>query len=426
LGADTLRLWAASVDYSSDMSIGPQSLSKITEFHNKLRITFKFLIGNLVDFSSEDIISYEDLFSVDRYMLISISNFADQIHQSYDTFNFHKTFALLANFISTECSAFYFDINKDRLYCDGSQSLSRRSVQTTFILLLETLLKSIAPILPFLAEEMYTLIPSELYPLLKFNPCGNLSTNESNISPGNVSNEIADGVFMLGWISLLSPSHMYRVDGRESSESVKSLMSMYDFANRLRREVNIGLNEARLAPLLASSENPSTPTKIGSTNETQIDLFVPPQSLLEKSLNDLKKELELLWIVSKINIRPVDDTFLTPSTQVESIRTLIYSTPTSSGENSVAFNSNDNGEKCLQYHGDLYRLVSITDVSGKEVPCCIVIRLAGGCKCPRCWRYTTPVPELQQMISEDLSTTTIEFDPTLCTRCTDIVYESLN
>jgi isoleucyl-tRNA synthetase len=418
LGADTLRLWAASVDYSSDMSIGPVSLSKISEFHSKLRVTFKFLIGNLMDFSSADVVPYKQLHSVDRYMLTNISSFAHQVHQAYSTFTFHRVYSLLTNFISTECSAFYFDINKDRLYCDGPGSLSRRSVQTTFVLLLETLLKSVAPILPFLAHEMYSLIDPALYPLLKYNPHGILSANEGSISPDDINRENEGGPFMLGWISLLSPTHAY---GAEPTSDRSSLVSLYECANCLRKIVNIGLSQAKSERVLSTQADilanvPMTLSqlrKIGNTNEAQIDLFVPKSSTLEVTVRHLQNELELLWIVSKVNVHSVNESYLDSKASLSFFHNFIYTSQATSVSNTL--DDAKVADKFQPYKGNLYLLTTIRDVSGTETKCCIVIRLADDCKCPRCWRYNVP-SKLRELEPS------LDHDHHLCARCYDAMY----
>ena len=154
-GADTMRLWAAFSNYSSDVHISDDILQQTNDFLQKIRITCRFALGNLSTFDpTSDLLPYPQLSSLDRYVLHLLSCYASQATQAYESFNFARLQTLLNKLIPKDLSAFYFEIIKDRLYCDAPQGTARRSTQTALYHILQCLTKSIAPILPHLAEEV--------------------------------------------------------------------------------------------------------------------------------------------------------------------------------------------------------------------------------------------------------------------------------
>ncbi len=154
-GADTMRLWAAFSNYSSDVHTSDDILQQTNDLLQKIRITCRFALGNL---SSCDPASYllpfSQLSTLDRYVLHLLSCYASEATQAYESFNFSRLQTLLNKLIPKDLSAFYFEIIKDRLYCDTQESLARRSTQTVLHHMLHCLARSIAPILPHLAEEV--------------------------------------------------------------------------------------------------------------------------------------------------------------------------------------------------------------------------------------------------------------------------------
>lgn len=154
-GADTMRLWAAFSNYSSDVHISDDILQQTNDLLQKIRLTCRFALGNLSSFDpSSDLLPYPQLSSLDRYVLHLLSCYASEATQAYESFNFSRLQTLLNKLIPKDLSSFYFEIVKDRLYCDAPQGNRRRSTQTTLYHVLQCLTKSIAPILPHLAEEV--------------------------------------------------------------------------------------------------------------------------------------------------------------------------------------------------------------------------------------------------------------------------------
>ena len=156
LGAEILRLWTASTDYSGELSISDEILKRVVEGYRRIRNTLKFLLGNLADFNVEtDAVADDDLFEIDRYALVMTQAMQDSVLASYKKYEFHPAVARLQIFCSEDLGAFYLDILKDRLYTTGGSSLARRSAQTALYHITHTLLRLMAPILSFTAEEAW-------------------------------------------------------------------------------------------------------------------------------------------------------------------------------------------------------------------------------------------------------------------------------
>ena len=154
-GADTMRLWAAFSNYSSDVHLSDGILEQTNDFLQKIRNTCRFLLGNLSSFDPRaGLLSYSELSSLDRYLLHLLSTYSMEATRAYESFNFSRLQMLLMRLVPIDLSSFYFDIIKDRLYCDTPHSLARHSTRSTLYHLLQFLTKSIAPVAPHLTEEV--------------------------------------------------------------------------------------------------------------------------------------------------------------------------------------------------------------------------------------------------------------------------------
>ena len=154
-GADTMRLWAAFSNYTSDVHISDGILEQTNDFLQKIRVTCRYLLGNLFMFDqTSDLMTYSQLSSLDRYVLHLLSCYLTEVTRSYESFNFSRLQSLLVRLVPADLSSFYFDIIKDRLYCDDPASPARISTQTALYHVLQCLTRSIAPVLPHLAEEV--------------------------------------------------------------------------------------------------------------------------------------------------------------------------------------------------------------------------------------------------------------------------------
>jgi len=161
-GADVLRLWVSSVDYSSDVPIGKNILKQLADVYRKIRNTSRFLLGNLHDFdSTTQSVPYDQLPELDRYMLHRMTEVFGQITQAFESYQFFQFFQTVQNFCVVDLSNFYLDIAKDRLYISAADSLRRRSCQTVLAVALENLAKAIAPVLSHLAEDIWQYLPYE-------------------------------------------------------------------------------------------------------------------------------------------------------------------------------------------------------------------------------------------------------------------------
>jgi len=154
-GADIIRLYFASVDYTRDMEFGEESIEATTLTYRKIRNTFRYILGNLFDFDKSQSITYEKLLLLDRYVLSTLRQLIERVKKAYDEFDFHRVYSLLFNYCNITLSRFYFDILKDRLYTYKASSLERRSAQTVLYELLRSLSVMFAPIIPFTTEEVW-------------------------------------------------------------------------------------------------------------------------------------------------------------------------------------------------------------------------------------------------------------------------------
>jgi len=154
-GADILRLWAINSDYQEDLRIGKDILRSQQDIYRRFRNTFRFLLGGLDGFDYEEILDYKDLPDLEKYILHRLQELSSQFDTSCHTYNFQEFLSSLHNFCAVDLSAFYFDIRKDSLYCDGLKSKKRRAVRTVMHSLLQYLMRWLAPILTYTSEEVY-------------------------------------------------------------------------------------------------------------------------------------------------------------------------------------------------------------------------------------------------------------------------------
>lgn len=163
-GSDVLRLWAASVDYSGDVSIGANIIKQTFESYRKLRNTARYILGNLADFVPEgeensNAIPYDELPSMDKWMLGRLSATLSEVDEAMSEYQFNRATQELLRFASADLSNFYLDVAKDRLYISGITDARRRSCQTILHAIIEGFAKSIAPVLPHMAEDIWQNLP---------------------------------------------------------------------------------------------------------------------------------------------------------------------------------------------------------------------------------------------------------------------------
>jgi isoleucyl-tRNA synthetase len=195
-GADVLRLWVASTDFRNDMAASEKILKQVQEAYSKIRNTCRFLISNLYDYQGQGsgVKGQEELLEVDRWILLRLNRLTEKIIKAYDEFEFHVVYHSLYDFCVNDLSALYLDMSKDRLYCGGKDSIERRSAQFAMNEILQTLIKLMAPILSFTAEDIYKYINNKSEIL---NQKSEANSNFQNSNFDIASNfEIRDSIFL--------------------------------------------------------------------------------------------------------------------------------------------------------------------------------------------------------------------------------------
>ena len=163
LGADILRLWVSSVDYESDVRVSMDILAQVSEVYRKIRNTMRFLLANTTDFDpKEHRVAYEDLRSVDKYMMVRLNQTIEQIRkEGYDKYNFLHIYRTVVNFLTIDLSSFYLDFAKDVVYIEAANNHERRCMQTVFYDTAVALTKLLTPIIPHTAEEIWSYLKEE-------------------------------------------------------------------------------------------------------------------------------------------------------------------------------------------------------------------------------------------------------------------------
>ncbi|VFR01130.1 unnamed protein product [Cuscuta campestris] len=221
-GADVLRLWVSSVDYTGDVQIGPQILRQMSDMYRKLRGTLRFLLANLHDWKPSYAVPYCDLPMIDQHALFQLSSVVKSIKESYDSYHFYKIYQIIQRFVIVDLSNFYFDVAKDRLYVGGSSSFTRRSCQTVLATHLLSITRIVAPIVPHLAEDVWQHLP---FPY---------TTEDGNV---------AKFVFESGWPETNERHLSFPEEGVDFLGKVLEL----------RTEVNKALEVARAGKLIGAS-----------------------------------------------------------------------------------------------------------------------------------------------------------------------------
>lgn len=260
-GADVLRLWVSSVDYSADVLIGKTILKQLADIYRKIRNTARFLLGNLHDFDpAKDAVPYGQLPDLDRYMLHRLTEVFDDVTDAFETFQFFRFFQAMQNFCVVDLSNFYLDVAKDRLYISSVSALRRRSCQTVLAIALENLAKAIAPVLSHLAEDIWQYLPYA--------------------TP-------YQSVFEAGWVKL------------DDEWQQPELATQWEQLRTIRTEVNKVLEQARAEKA------------IGSSLEAKVLLYVPDVELRQQlqSMNPADSlssngvdELRYLFLTSQVEL----------------------------------------------------------------------------------------------------------------------------
>ncbi len=161
-GAEIVRLWVSSVEYREDIRISDEILGRLVDAYRRIRNTCRFILGNLEGLGKDDLLPLNELLPLDRFAIDAAARVHDRVQQAYMDFDFHKVYHTLHNYCVTDLSSMYLDVLKDRLYASGPASKERRSAQTALWHILGLLLRDMAPVLSFTAEEIFAHLPEGL------------------------------------------------------------------------------------------------------------------------------------------------------------------------------------------------------------------------------------------------------------------------
>jgi isoleucyl-tRNA synthetase len=250
-GAEILRLWVASENYREDIRVSNEILKRLTESYRKIRNTLRYLLGNLHDFDCrEDRVPVNEMLELDRYILHRFNVLREKILTAYESYEFHVFYHSFSNFCIIELSAFYLDILKDRLYTHPAKSLERRSGQTALHILLMGMVRLIAPILSFTAEEVWHHLPEN-------------SVDEESV-------------------------HMSQFPGPEDVGFDEDLVKKWKFLVELKGEVSKALETSRRDKV------------IGHSLDSIVKLELPEK--YKDIIKSFEGELKYLFIVSRVDL----------------------------------------------------------------------------------------------------------------------------
>jgi isoleucyl-tRNA synthetase len=159
-GADLVRLWVASSDYQVDVRVSDNIFKQLSETYRKIRNTARIIMANLGDFNPDtDCVALDEMLDIDRWALSRLEALIAEVRKAYDSYSFHLVYHAINNFCTVDMSKLYIDITKDRVYVENPTSKARRSAQTALYYIISALVKMIAPILAFTAEEIWQAMP---------------------------------------------------------------------------------------------------------------------------------------------------------------------------------------------------------------------------------------------------------------------------
>lgn len=260
-GADVLRLWVSSVDYTSDVRLGKNILKQMGDSRGKIRNTARFLLGNLHDFDPlQHTVAYEQLPELDRYMLHRITEVFTEVTEAFETYQFFRFFQTIQNFCVVDLSNFYLDVAKDRLYISDLNSSRRRSCQTVLAVAVESLAKAIAPVLCHMAEDIWQYLPYK--------------------TPYK-------SVFESGWVKL------------EEQWKQPELAEAWTTLRNIRNDVNKVMEQARTEKMIGSSLEAKVLLYVANDElRGQLELLNPQDSLSGNCVD----ELRYLFLASQVEL----------------------------------------------------------------------------------------------------------------------------
>ena len=254
MGAEIIRLWCASTDYSGDLSIDNKILARVVDTYRRVRNTLKFLLANISDFDpATDTVAPANLLEIDRYALARAAQLQADILAHFEVYEFHPVISKLQVYCSEDLGAFYLDILKDRLYTTAPKSLARRSAQTALWQITQAMLRWMAPVLSFTAEEAWDVLADA----------------------GKVSADVKDSIFLSTYAAFDAPD--------------TALMAKWARIRELREAVNKDIETLRAAG------------QVGASLQAEVALTVTAEDYA--LLSGLGNDLKFVFITSAITLQ---------------------------------------------------------------------------------------------------------------------------
>jgi isoleucyl-tRNA synthetase len=253
MGAEIVRLWVASTDYSGDLNIDDKILARVVDTYRRVRNTLKFLLANVSDFDpAKDAVPLDKMLEIDRYALSRAAQLQADILAHFNVYEFHPVVSKLQIYCSEDLGAFYLDILKDRLYTTGANSLARRSAQTALWQITQAMLRWMAPFLSFTAEEAWAVLGSE----------------------GKTPAATAESIFMDTYVAFDAPD--------------SALLAKWSRLREIREAVNKDIETLRAAG------------QVGSSLQANVVLTVTAED--HALLSSLGSDLKFVFITSAIDL----------------------------------------------------------------------------------------------------------------------------
>ncbi|MFD2192176.1 isoleucine--tRNA ligase [Pistricoccus aurantiacus] len=276
LGADILRLWVASTDYSGEMAVSDEILKRTADVYRRIRNTARFLLANLNGFDpARDVVAFDDMLALDRWVVDRAAQLQARIETAYDEYRFLDVYQQVHTFCARELGGFYLDIIKDRQYTTQADSLARRSAQTALYRVVEALSRWVAPILSFTAEEIH----------------------------GHIPGPRQDSVLLETYYDGLDTLEDSAVFGRDFWETVLEV----------KQAVNKCLEDARNAK------------QIKNSLAAEVTLYVSEP--LERTLSRLGDELRFVLLTSEVRLAPLSEGNDAQATELEELKVAAAPSP---------------------------------------------------------------------------------------------------
>ncbi|KAH7907567.1 tRNA synthetases class I-domain-containing protein [Hygrophoropsis aurantiaca] len=361
-GADVLRLWAATVEYWRDMSIGPTTLAQSAQSLKKIRNSARFILGNIGERAQLQPVRKEDLGLAERYIMNELYKLENTAREGYVAYNFPKVMTVLSNFANLTLSSLYLDITKDCLYADSIESKERRVVVATLERALHTMITVMAPVLPHLAEEIHSVLNTKV---------------ESNADASPLS------FFTKPWVPLEAMWQDVQAE-QDMADLLRVRAVVLSLLEKARKDKNLKSSleaEVDLSLGLVSSDTIDANTAVDKSADAQLPALV---KLLEREEGFLKT----LFLVSDVRVDSL--------TFNAALSTASPSNPTTDWTYTSELPLPDSDLAHTQH----------SSLPHTNVPRCTLyvrVRPAAREKCPRCWTYTR------------------EAEADLCSRCEGVV-----